>query len=289
MGKLRDRMVQEMRVRDFSGRTIEAYLAAVVKVTKHYGRAPDTLTDEEIHQFLIHVREQQKLSASTQQQIRCGLKFFYDVTMRRPRASLSVPTTRQPQKLPDILSPEEVTRIIESTQTLRHRLLLMITYGGGLRLSEVIHLRHGDLDRERRLIRVEQGKGKKDRYTLLPGRVIRELDHYRAVYGQEGRWVFTRTKSPDQPMDRTTPQKIYRAAKMRAGVEKRGGIHGLRHAFATHLLEAGTDLPTIQRLMGHGSITTTMRYMHVTGRLVARSISPLDQLVLSDPLPSPMK
>jgi site-specific recombinase XerD len=137
MGKLRDRMVLEMRVRDFSGRTIEAYLAAVVKVTKHYGRAPDTLTDEEIHQFLIHVREQQKLSASTQQQIRCGLKFFYDVTMRRPRASLSVPTTRQPQKLPDILSPEEVTRIIESTQTLRHRLLLMITYGGGLRLRSL--------------------------------------------------------------------------------------------------------------------------------------------------------
>jgi len=289
MGKLRDRMVQEMRVREFSPRTIEAYVAAVVKVTKHYGRAPDTLTDEEIHQYLIYVREQQKLSASTRQQIRCGLKFFYDVTARRPRACLSVPVASQPQKLPEILSRQEVARLIESTQTLRCRLLLMITYGGGLRLSEVIHLRHGDLDRERRLIRVEQGKGRKDRYTLLPGRVVGELDHYRAVYGQEGPWVFGRSKSPDRPMDPSTPQKFYYKAKMRAGIEKRGGIHALRHAFATHLLEAGTDLATIQRLMGHGSITTTMRYMHVTGELVARSISPLDQLVLSDLSPSPIK
>jgi integrase/recombinase XerD len=286
MGKLRDQMVQEMRVRDFSLRTIEAYVAAVRGVTKHFGRAPDTLTDEEIHQYLIHVREQRKLSASTCQQIRCGLKFFYDIAMRRPRASLSVPVARRPQKLPEILSRQEVTRIIESTRTLRYRLLLMVTYGGGLRLSEVIHLRHSDLDRERRLIRVEQGKGKKDRYTLLPARVIRELDPYVAVYGRPGPWVFGSTKAPEQPLDPSTPQKVYYAAKMRAGIEKQGGIHALRHAFATHLLEAGTDLPTIQRLMGHGSITTTMRYLHVTGQLIAQSISPLDQLVLSDLPPS---
>ena len=286
MGKLRDRMVQEMRVRDFSPRTIEAYVSAVLGVTKHYGRAPDTLTDEEIHRYLIHVREQRKLSASTCQQIRCGLKFFYDIAVRRPRACLSVPVVRQPQKLPEILSRQEVTRIIESTSTLRHRLLLMVTYGGGLRLSEVIHLRHGDLDRERRLIRVEQGKGKKDRYTLLPARVIAALAHYEAVYERQGSWVFGSTKMPEQPLHPSIPQKVYYAAKMRAGIEKQGGIHALRHAFATHLLEAGTDLPTIQRLMGHGSITTTMRYVHVTGRLVARSISPLDQLVLSD-LPAP--
>lgn len=288
MGKLRDRMVQEMRVRDFSLRTIEAYVAAVRGVTKHYGRAPDTLTDEEIHQYLIHVREQRQLAASTCQQIRYGLKFFYEVTVRRPRASLSVPVARQPQKLPEILSRQEVTRIIESTRTLRYRLLLMVTYGGGLRLSEVIHLRHSDLDRERRLMRVEQGKGKKDRYTLLPTRVIREFDHYAAVYGPLGPWVFGSTKAPERPMHSSTPQKVYYAAKMRAGIEKQGGIHALRHAFATHLLEAGTDLPTIQRLMGHRSITTTMRYLHVTGQLVAQSISPLDQLLLSD-LPQPVK
>jgi len=286
MGKLRDRMIQEMRVRDFSPRTIEAYVCAVVGVTKHYGRAPDTLTDEEIHQYLIHVREQRKLAASTCQQIRCGLKFFYDVALRRPRASLSVPVVRQPQKLPEILSRQEVTRIIESTRTLRHRLLLMVTYGGGLRLSEVIHLRLGDLDHDRRLIRVEQGKGKKDRYTLLPARVLVELDQYTTVYATPGPWVFGSTKSPEQPLHPSIPQKVYYAAKMRAGIEKQGGIHALRHAFATHLLEAGTDLPTIQRLMGHGSITTTMRYLHVTGRLIAQSISPLDQLVLSDLAPA---
>lgn len=285
MGKLRDRMVQEMRVRDLSLRTIEAYVAAVAGVTKHYGRAPDTLTDDEIHHYLIHIREQRHLAASTCHQIRCGLKFFYDITLRRPRPTLSVPVVRAPQKLPQILSRQEVTRIIEATRTLRHRLLLMVTYGGGLRLSELLHLRHTDVDRDRRLLRVEQGKGKKDRYTLLPVRVITELDQYVAVYGQPGPWVFGSTHAPEQPLHPSIPQKVYYAAKLRAGIAKQGGIHALRHAFATHLLEAGTDLPTIQRLMGHGSITTTMRYLHVTGQRVAQTLSPLDQLVLSDLAP----
>lgn len=285
MGELRDRMVQDMQVRDFSPRTQEAYLAAVRGLAAHYHRGPDLLSDEEIHRYLLHVREERQLSASTRNQIRCGLKFFYDVTVRRPQAALTVPVARQPQKLPAILSREEVTRILEATTTLRHRVLLMVTYGGGLRVSEVTHLHHDDLDHDRQLIHVVQGKGQKDRYTLLPRCVLKPLERYQTVYGRPSPWVFAQRLHPERPLDPTCVQKVYYTAKARAEITKVGGIHALRHAFATHLLEAGCDLPTLQRLLGHGDIKTTMRYLHVTPRTLAERVSPLDQLVFTQPLP----
>lgn len=285
MGELRDRMVQDMQVRDFSPRTQEAYLAAVRGLAAHYHKGPDLLSDEEIHRYLLHVRDERQLSASTRNQIRCGLKFFYDVTVRRPQAALTVPVARQPQKLPAILSREEVTRLLEATTTLRHRVLLMITYGGGLRVSEAVHLRHDDLDRSRQLIHVVHGKGQKDRYTLLPRCVLEPVDRYRAVYGRSSDWMFPQRERAERPLDPSCAQKVYYAAKDRAGITKVGGIHALRHAFATHLLEAGCDLPTLQRLLGHGDIKTTMRYLHVTPRTLAERVSPLDQLVFTQPLP----
>ncbi len=285
MGELRDRMVQDMRVRDFSLRTIEAYVAAVRGVAQHYGKAPDELSDDEIQRYLLYLREERQLSASSRQQIRCGLKFFYEVTVRRPHAALALPVARQPQKLPAILSREEVRRLLDATQTLRQCAMLMLTYGGGLRVSEVVQLRHSDVDRDRHLIRVQHGKGQKDRYTLLAQRGLDVLDRYQHLYPAAGPWVFPQRADPTRPMDDSTAQKIYYTAKRRAGIEKQGGIHALRHAFATHLLEAGTDLPTIQRLLGHGSITTTMRYLHVTPRTLAARLSPLDQLLFTQPLP----
>jgi integrase/recombinase XerD len=260
MGELRDRMVQDMQVRDFSARTQEAYLAAVKGLAVHYHQAPDELSDEQIHRYLLHVRDERQLSASTRNQIRCGLKFFYDVTVRRPQAALTVPVARQPQKLPAILSREEVTRLIEATTTLRHRVLLMVTYGGGLRVSEATHLRPEHLDRERHLIHVVGGKGQKDRYTLLPRCVLEPLDRYRTVYAGPSPWLFAQRRHPERPLDPTCAQKVYYSAKASAGITKVGGIHALRHAFATHLLEAGCDLATLQRLLGHGDIKTTMRY-----------------------------
>lgn len=285
MGELRDRMEQDMRVRDFSVRTIEAYVAAVRGLAKYYRQAPDTLSDEEIHRYLIYVSDERKLSASSRQQIRCGLRFFYDVTARRPHACLAVPVARQPQKLPEILSREEVSSIIEATRTLRERLMLMLAYGGGLRVSEVVHLRWGDVDRDRGLIRVEQGKGNKDRYTVLPRCVGETLDRYRKVYPPTGERIFTGRRDPHRDLDVTVVQKIYGGAKRAAGVEKHGGIHALRHAFATHTLELGCDLPTLQRMLGHGDIKTTMRYLHVTTGTIAQRVSPLDQLVLAQPVP----
>jgi len=238
-------MEQDMRVRDFSVRTIEAYVAAVRGLAKYYRKAPDTLSDEAIHRYLIYVTEERKLSASSRQQIRCGLRFFYDVTARRPHASLAVPVARQPQKLPEILSREEVSRIIEATRTLRERLMLMLAYGGGLRVSEVVHLRWGDLDRDRGLIRVEHGKGNKDRYTVLPRCVVETLDRYRKVYPSTGERIFPGRRAPHRPLDVSVVQKIYGGAKRAAGVAKHGGIHALRHAFATHTLEQRVFTPPV--------------------------------------------
>jgi site-specific recombinase XerD len=281
MGELRDRMVRDMDVRNFSGRTVEAYVAGVKGLAKYYMRSPEQLSDEEVQRYLLHLREERKLSGSTCNQIRCALKFFYEVTVRRPQASLAVPPMRQAQKLPEILSREQVERIVGVTRTLRERVLLMATYGGGLRVSEVVALRRGDIDVERGVIRVEQGKGKKDRYTVLAERLVRELGRYYEVYGRPEHWVFPQRCDNSRHLDVASAQKIYTSAKRRVGIEKVGGIHALRHAFATHSLEAGLDLPTLARMLGHTSVRTTMRYLHTTGKRVSAQISPLDRLLFT--------
>ena len=285
MGELRDRMVQDMRVRNLSVRTIESYVAAVRGLAKYYRKAPDTLSDDEVHRYLIYVREERQLSGSSCQLIRCGLRFLYEVTLQQPHACLKVPPARQPQKLPEILSHEEVGSLIEATRTVRDRLMLMLAYGGGLRVSEVVHLRWRDLDRERGLIRVEQGKGKKDRYTVFPRCVRAVLERYRTVYPPRSEWVFAKRSNPERALDETIVQKLYVLCKRTAGVAKHGGIHALRHAFATHSLELGCDLPSLQRMLGHTDIKTTMRYLHVTTGMIAQRVSPLDQLVPPPPVP----
>lgn len=283
MGELRDRMVRDMDVRRFSQRTIESYVAGVRGLAKYYRRPPDQLRNDEVQGYLLYVRDERHLSASTCNQIRCALKFFYEVTLRRPQASLAVPPMRREQKLPQILSREEVERIVAATRTLRERLLLMAAYGSGLRVSEVVALRPADLDVERGVIRVEQGKGKKDRYTVLAERLVREVSQYYAVYGRPEHWVFPQRHDAACHMDPSSAQKIYYTAKRRAGVTKTGGIHALRHGFATHSLEAGLDLPTLGRMLGHTSVTTTMRYLHTTTKRVSAQISPLDRLLLGWP------
>ncbi|MGH8679427.1 MAG: tyrosine-type recombinase/integrase [Burkholderiales bacterium] len=283
MGELRDRMVRDMDVRHLSGRTVEAYLAGVKGLAKYYMRAPDQLSDEEVQRYLLHLREVRQLSSSSCNQIRCALKFFYEVTVRRPQASLTVPPMRQAQKLPEILSREEVERIVAATRTRRERVLLMAAYGSGLRVSEVVALRPADLDVERGVIRVVQGKGKKDRYTVLAERLVREVGQYYATYGRPQHWVFAQRHDASRHMDTSSAQKIYYTAKRRAGIKKQGGIHALRHGFATHSLEAGLDLPTLGRMLGHSSVTTTMRYLHTTTQRVSAQISPLDRLLLGKP------
>jgi len=284
MGKLRERMVHDMNVRNLAPRTIEAYVVGVKGLAKYYMKPPDQLTDVEVHRYLLHLRDERKLSASTRNQVRSALKFFYEVTVRRPRASLTVPPERRAQKLPEILSRAEVERMLEVTSNVRHRVLLMAAYGSGLRVSEVVALRPADIDLERGVVRVVQGKGRKDRYTVLSDRLTMEIERYYEQCGRPETWVFWRQSDPCQHTDISTAQKTYYRAKRRAGITKQGGIHALRHAFATHSLEAGVELPTIGRMLGHNSVTTTMRYLYTTTQRVSGHISPLDRLLIGKPI-----
>ena len=278
MSALRDRMIRDMTVRGFSPRTHEAYIGAVVGLAKYYRRPPDHLSPDEVQTYLAALFTERKRSWSTCAQAAHAFRFLYHVTLGRPRTEFHVPAPRQPQKLPAILSRAEVWRLLAAPAHPRHRLLLATTYAAGLRLSEAIHLKVVDIDPDRMTIRIEQGKGAKDRYVPLSVRLLTQL---RAHWADErpGRWVFA-APTAQHPIHPTTAQRAYWAAKRLAGIAKHGGIHALRHAYATHLLEAGQDLHTVQRLLGHRHVTTTMRYFHLSQGRVLDTPSPLD---LPDP------
>jgi integrase/recombinase XerD len=274
MSELRTRMIRDMALRGFSPRTHESYIAAVVKLAKYYHRSPDQITNEEVQAYLAHLIQERKLSWSTCSQAAHAFRFLYHVTLGHPRTDFHVPAPKQPQRLPEILSREEVWRLLAAPPHPRHRLLLTTVYAAGLRVSEAIALKVSDIDADRMTIRIEQGKGAKDRYVALAVRLLQDLRTYWKS-APPGVWLFA-NRQGTRPIDITVAQKIYTMAKLRAGIQKQGGIHALRHAFATHLLEAGTDLHTVQRLLGHRQISTTMRYFHLSqGRLVGTR-SPLD-------------
>ena len=277
MGSLRKQMDADMVVRGMAERTRETYLSAVAAMAKFYRRSPDEVNEVEVQRYLLHLIEERKHAWSSCNIAVNALKFCYHVTLKHPQAQFEIPRPRQPQKLPQILAREEVARLIELTANPKHRAMLMTTYGAGLRVSELCHLKVSDIDSARMTIRVEQGKGAKDRYTLLSARLLRELRRY--WVGQRPRqWLFCATCDVGQPISTTTAQKIFYAAKRRAAITKDCGIHGLRHAFATHLLEAGVDIHTIQRLMGHGHISSTLRYFHLAHKHLAATTSPLELL-----------
>ncbi len=283
MGELRKQMDGDLVVRGMAVRTREAYLGAVAGLAKYYGRRPDRIDEAEVQRYLLHLIEQRKLAWASCNVVAQGLKFFYRVTLKRSEAQFGIPRARQPQKLPQILAREEVARLIECTLNPKHRAILMTTYGAGLRRNELCHLKVSHIDSSRMTIRVEQGKGAKDRYTLLSPRLLAELRGYWAFYRPK-LWLFP-SKDGAYPISDATVQKIFYRAKARAGIEKDCGIHGLRHAFATHLLEAGVDIHTIQRLMGHGHISSTLRYFHLARKHLANTPSPLELLERADTAP----
>ncbi|MBI3795459.1 MAG: site-specific integrase [Deltaproteobacteria bacterium] len=275
MGELHDRMQQDLILHGMSPRTQQSYLAAVRGLAKSHHQRPDTLSEAQVRGYVRYLIEERQLARSSVRVAVMGLRFFYTQTLHRAWASLPLP--KRTKILPEVLSREEVARLLASTTTVRERALLMTTYGGGLRVSEVVRLRVSASDAGREMLRSEQGKGRKDRYTLLGPRLLTELRHYWQVYRPTPPWLFPQRAKP-VPMNPATAQRIYYAAKERAGITKGGGIHAPRHAFTTHLLEAGTDLPTLQRLLGHESVTTTMPYVHVARSHVAAQGSPLESL-----------
>ena len=274
-GVLRERMRQAMVLRGLAVRTREAYLAWGHDLARYYKRSPETLDEAEVRRYMLYLIEERKLANATVRQAVGALRFLYEVVLRRQRGQFEIPQPKREQKLPEILSRTEVARIMAAAGGLRARMLLMLTYGGGLRVSDTVNLRVEDLDFERGLVRVVGGKGKKDRYTLLAKRCVPMLHEYVETVGGSG-LLFVRQDG--KAMERDTALRVYMRAKDRAGVKKGGGIHGLRHAFATHLLEAGCDPVTIQRMMGHRNIQTTLRYLHVTQARVRTQVSPADLL-----------
>ncbi|MCP3882773.1 MAG: tyrosine-type recombinase/integrase [Sulfitobacter sp.] len=276
MTKLRKAMMEAMLLRGFSERTQESYIKGVFGIAKYYRLSPDQLSDQQVRHYLVHLLRERKLAYSSCNVALNAIRFLFREVLLRPRNEIHLPGPRQPQRLPEILSREEVGRILEAATDLRHKTLLRTAYGAGLRVSEVCHLRVKDIDSDRMSIRVEQGKGAKDRYTLLSPHLLVQLRNYWRTY-QPDDWMFVHRNGVD-PLPVDTVQKIFYQARDKAGIRKRGGIHGLRHAFATHLLEAGVDIHTIQKLLGHRSIRSTLRYFHLAQVKLLGTRSPLDLL-----------
>lgn len=276
MTKLREAMEKAMLLRGFSERTYESYIYGVRGLAAYYHRSPDQISNTEVREYLVYLLRERQLTYSTCNLALNAIRFLFREVLERPAKEIYLPGPRQPQRLPEILSREEVVRIFEAASDLRHKTLLMSTYAAGLRVSEVCHLRVKDIDSDRMSIRVEQGKGAKDRYTLLSPHLLPQLRRYWRVYRPET-WLFVHRNGVD-PLPKETAQKIFYQARDKAKIRKHCSIHGLRHGFATHLLEAGVDIHSIQKLLGHRSISTTMRYFHLAQTHMLGTRSPLDLL-----------
>jgi integrase/recombinase XerD len=262
MTPLRQRMIEAMTLRGFSPRTHESYIRAVRDLAAHYKRSPDQLTVDQLHQYLLHCLQARQLSHSTCLQILHALRFFYIQTLGWSSADLDLPRPKRPQRLPEILNRGELARLFAATRNVKYRTMFMTTYAAGLRVSEVVNLRLSDIDSERLAIRIEQGKGRKDRYSLLTPTLLDALRDYVRRFRPTS-WLFPNREDHNSRLAITSVQRAYTEAKCNAGIAKEGGIHALRHAFATHQLESGMPIHRLQRLLGHRSLRTTMRYLHL--------------------------
>jgi site-specific recombinase XerD len=261
MTKLREQMTQDMILRGLSPNTQRAYLRVITRLAQYYDRSPDRVSKREIKAYLLHLHQDEKLSNSTCNVAAAALRFLYHQTLGRSRTDFEIPIARKPAKLPHVLNRDEVVRLLSRTHFLKHRVLFLVAYSAGLRVSEIVKLRPTDIDSGRMVIRVEQGKGAKDRLTILSPRLLEVLrDYWRR--GQPGEFLFPSGDGNGHLCTGGLKQAFFQA-KLRAKIDKPGGIHLLRHTFATHMLEAGVDLHTLQRLLGHRSIRTTTRYLHL--------------------------
>lgn len=277
MGELRDRMDEDLRLRRKSENTRRAYLRCVREFAAYHGRSPAQMGEVEVRAFLTHLVKVRRVRSSTQGVYAAALRFLYAVTLRRPEMAALIPRPRVVSSLPEILSPGEVERLIGAARSPKQRTILMTAYGAGLRVSEVCRLRTSDIDAERGVIRIRAGKGGHDRDVPLSERLLEALRGYWNETRPPGEYVFQGTKR-GHPISTKAIWHMMRKLARRAGIKKRISPHTLRHCFATHLLEEGTDLRTIQHLLGHRSIRSTVRYTFVSRRVIDRVKSPLDRL-----------
>src|SRR6516165_940891 len=276
MTPLRRRMIDDMTLRNFTPKTIQAYVRCVARFARYFDRSPERLGREEVRAYLLHLRQERNASMSYYNQTRCALRFFYRVTLGRDDVPASIVPARQPHTRPVVLSGDEVARLFAAIGNLKHRAILITAYAAGLRVSEVARLRVEDIDSRRMVIRVRQGKGRKDRYVMLSPRLLDLLRRYWKA-ARPRTWLFP-GQAPDRPIGIRTVTRTCRRALQAAGLEKRVTVHTLRHSFATHLLEAGSNIRIIQILLGHRSLRTTAVYTHVSAAALEATTSPLDRL-----------
>lgn len=274
MGAMRDAMVREMALRGFAQRTQEAYVGWMSRLVSQTRTPADELSELQVRTYLADL-SRRGLSASTLNQAISAVRFFFNNVLHR-KWPFDILYQRSPQRLPVTLSPDEVGRLLAAVPGLRDRAAMEIAYAGGLRLNEVLHLKLTDIDSERMIVRVDQGKGKKDRNVMLSPALLATL----RAYWKQSRprvWLFPGHKGK-RPLNETVIQRAFKQAKEAAGIAKPVSFHSLRHSFATHLLESGVNVRTIQALLGHSSLGSTQRYMHVAGDYLRQTRSPLDAL-----------
>lgn len=281
MTPLRRRMIEDMSLRNLSPATQEAYVHQVGRFARHFGCSPDRLGPEEIRRYQVHLVGKE-VSWSLFNQVVCALRFFYTITLGGSVSVQAIPYAKRPRALPVVLSAEEVVRFLQAFRSEKHRTILMTAYAAGLRVSEITHLRVADIDSQRSVIHVHEGKGRKDRDVMLSPRLLEFLRKYWRKSRPKGEFLFP-GESPDRPITRAAVAIACQKAVRDSGLLKRITPHTLRHAFATHLLEAGTSALIVQSLLGHRHLQTTLRYLHVS-RPVSSVPSPLDALSLVDKL-----
>jgi integrase/recombinase XerD len=280
---LRQRMLEELQRRNYSSETIRGYIFAVREFAEHYGKSPERMGAEELRRYQVHLLQRRKLAPSTVEIRISALRFLYKKVMkRRDLAFDDLPFPKTPKKLPVVLSHEEVTQLIEAAPNLLYRTILMILYGTGLRRAEVVRLKVSDIDSQRMVIRVRQGKGERDRDVPVSPKLLEALREYWR-WNKPTEYLFPSSpghRGLDQPASDKTVWNACQAAAKRAGLRKHIGAHTLRHTYATHLLEAGTDLRTIQLLLGHTHLEDTAVYLHLSQQQLHTAINPLDQVAI---------
>jgi integrase/recombinase XerD len=277
MTPLRQRMIEDMKLRNYAPRTIQVYVERVATFAKHFGKSPERLAAAEVRAYLLSLVQEKHASWSYYGQALCALRFLYRVTLGRKWVLNGIVSPKKQKTLPVVLSPDEVAQFFAAVDGLKHRAILMTAYAAGLRVSEVVALRADDIDSRRMVIRIRQAKGHKDRYVMLSPRLLAVLREYWKA-ARPTQFLFP-GNAPERPVTPRTVEKACRDAQEAAGLGKRVTVHTLRHSFATHLLEAGTDIRTIQLLLGHRSLRTTAVYTHVSAAALGATQSPLDRLV----------
>jgi integrase/recombinase XerD len=275
---LRRRMIDDMTIRNMSPSTQRSYLHAIEGFSRFFGRSPDRLSVEDVRTYQVHLAGK-GIAWATLNQIVCALRFFYGHTLRQDEVPERIPYARQPRTLPEVLSGEEVVRFLEAVSSLKCRIALTTAYATGMRVSEVVAVEIRNIDSDRKVIRIEHGKGAKDRYVMLSEQLLGILRAY-WMLARPKRFLFP-GRDGDMPIDVTVLHAACRSARIAAGIDKSVSVHTLRHSFATHLLEQGTDIRIIQVLLGHNNLSTTARYTRVATNTIAATESPLDRLTLT--------